>query len=86
MSCNTRVQRGHRVKSPAWLLLRHQIWGGDFLHISIETVEVDVRLGKDVRFAIPWREYEAIDEYWLKQPVLIQGEGRGESCANGKRH
>lgn len=60
------------MKIPASFLLRHQIWGGDILHISVEKAEFDVVVGKDVRFAIPWREYGVIDEYRLEQPVLFQ--------------
>jgi hypothetical protein len=67
---HTRIQKGHRVKRPAWFLLRHQLRVGDILPVSIEKAEYDVRLGVGIRFAAPRREYEALNEYWLEQPVL----------------
>jgi len=58
------------VKVPAWLLYRHQIRAGDLLDVRIQNVRFDVKLGKDFRFTIPKREYEAIKKYWLNQPVI----------------
>jgi hypothetical protein len=69
------------VKIPAWFLLRHQLRVGDIIHVCIEEAEFDTRLGTDFRFTIPRREYEAIKEYWFKQPVLrveVEVEERSE--------
>jgi hypothetical protein len=69
---HARIQTKHRVQIPAWLLLRNQIRVGDVLHVNMENVGVvfDTRVGTDFRVVIPQGEYEAIDGYWLRQPVL----------------
>jgi len=66
------IQTKHRVQIPAWLLLRHQIRVGDLLRVNVEDAGVafDTRMGTDFRVTIPQWEYEAIDGYWLRQPVV----------------
>ena len=87
VSFNAHIQKGHRIKVPARLLFRHQIRAGDILHVEVEYVDFDVRLGKEFRFTIPKPEYEAIPDYLLRKPVVkvtLEFEERPETKLTGE--